>query len=260
MTGTLAVDVSNLHTGIALWPGTGTPRHWQVASVPTRTADEYRVLLRSLLRADGLQPSDVSDCVVGCVVPELASTIEDVVRSLFGVAPLLVGPGTRTGLSIRTDDPREVGADRIANAVAAIERFGTPVLVLDFGTALTVDVVGPEGDYRGAVIAPGIEVAAEGLARKAARLRRIELRAPPRAIAANTEHALQSGIVFGYVGLVEGLVARVRAEIGRARVVATGDGHWLPDLLSLTPVVDAYDPLLTLDGLRRILARHRARA
>jgi type III pantothenate kinase len=259
MAGTLAVDVSNLQTGLALWLPDREPHHWKVASMPARTADEYRVIFAELLAAEGLSTADVSACVLGCVVPELAGTFVSVLKSLFGSAPLVVGPGVRAGLDIRGDDPREVGADRIANAVAARAKYGVPVVVLDFGTALTLDVIGPAGDYLGAVIAPGMEVAAEGLRRRAARLGPIELEAPPRAIATNTTEGLQAGLVFGYVGMAEGLVQRVRAEVGPAPVVATGDGPWLSALLRLTEIVDAYDPLLTLRGLRLILEHHRRR-
>lgn len=254
MSGILAIDVSNTHTTLALWPSAEAddPHHWKVSSDPARTADEHRVLFTQLLARDGFAVRGVAGCVVGCVVPELVGTIERACRELFGVTPLVVRPGVKSGLRIRTDNPRELGADRIANALAARARYGSPVIVLDFGTALTVDVVDPDGDYAGAVIAPGIEVAAEALLRRAARLGSIELVAPPSAIGRDTDHGLQSGLVFGYVGLVEGLVGRVKDEIGGAPVVATGDEHWLPTLLGLTDCVDAYEPLLTLDGLRRI--------
>lgn len=253
MEGVLAIDVSNTHTTMALWlDPEGRPHDWMISSDPARTADEHRVLFTQLLERDGVAASDVSGCVIGCVVPELMGTVERSCRELFGVQPLIVRPGVRSGLRIRTDNPRELGADRIANAIAARDRFGSPVIVLDFGTALTIDVIGPEGDYIGAVIAPGIEIAAEALARRAARLGRIELVAPDSAIGHDTDHGLQSGLVFGYVGLVEGLVSRVLAETGEAPVVATGNEHWLPALLDLTSCVDDYDPLLTLDGLRRI--------
>ena len=251
----LAVDVSNLHTGLAVWPATGPPHHWKVSTQPQRTPDELRALVSDLLESKGVSPDDIDSSVLGCVVPEQLSTFEEALATLLGAPPLVVGPGTRTGLDIGTDDPREVGADRIANAVAARERFGAPVIVLDFGTALTVDVVGADGRYVGAVIAPGLQVAAEGLARNTARLGRFDLRPPASAIAADTEGGLQSGLVLGYIGLVEGLLARVQAEEGPAPVVATGDATWLTDLLELTTAVQAYDPLLTLDGLRRVLAK-----
>jgi len=257
-TGTVAVDVSNTLTTVALWSGDAPVHHWRFATDTMRTADEYQVLLSRLFARDGVAAGDVSACVVGCVVPALTTRMADVCRRLFGREPLIVGPGVHTGLRIDTADPREVGADRIANGVAAMHRFGTPVLVLDFGTALTVDAISADGAYVGAIIAPGLEVAAEGLARRAARLGRIDLVAPPCVVADNTEQALQAGLVYGYVGLMEGLIERARAEIGPARAIATGDAPVVAELLRLTTAIDAYVPLLTLEGLRLIQRRHEA--
>jgi type III pantothenate kinase len=259
MSGLLAIDVSNILTALALWDGDREVHHWQLSSNPLRPADEYRVLLSRLLTNHGLDTAAVGASVMACVVPALTVTLSTACRDLFGQAPLVVGAGIHTGLRISTENPREVGPDRIANAVAARDRWGSPVIVLDFGTALTIDVIGAEGDYLGAIIAPGIEVAAEALAQRTAQLPLIELAPPPRAIATDTEHGLQSGLVFGYLGLVEGLVERTRSEIGPAPVVATGEAAWVPTLLSLTSLVDAYDPRLTLDGLRRIYLRHTGR-
>jgi len=259
MHGILAIDVSNTHTALALWSGERAVQHWVVSTDTARTLDEHVVLVSRLMARDGHDPDDVRGCVIGCVVPELLATVEATCRRLFAASPLVVGPGVASGLAILTENPREVGADRIANAVAARALFGAPVLVLDFGTALTVDVVSAAGAYVGAIIAPGIEVAAEGLARRAARLGRIDLVAPPRAIADNTVQGLQSGLVFGYLGLVEGLVARARDEVGPARVVATGEAACLAEVLAHTFVVEAYEPLLTLDGLRQIYQLQRER-
>lgn len=256
MSGILTIDVGNIHTTLALWDGDTAARHWQLASDPGRTPDEYHVLLTQLLARDGLGSTDVTACAMACVVPALCGTITAACEALFGVTPLAVGPGVRSGLAIRTDYPREVGPDRIANAVAAVARYGSPVVVLDFTTALIIDVVGVDGAYRGAVIAPGIEIAAEALATRTAQLLRTALQPPPKAIATDTERGLQSGLVFGYIGLVEGLVRRVHAEIGPAPVVATGETDWIPRLLEHTAVVDVYAPLLTLDGLRRIYIHH----
>jgi len=260
MSGVLAIDVSNSLTTIALWDGAAVAGHWSLASDPTRTADEYAVLLHRLLTEARLDAREAGGAVLACVVPEMVGTMEAVCERILGIRPLVVGPGVRTGLRIRTENPRELGADRIANAVGAVARHGAPVVVLDFSTALTVDVVGPAGDYLGAVIAPGMAVAAEALSRRTARLGRIELNPPPRAIGATTEEGLQSGLVLGHLGLVEGLVGRVRAEIGPAPTVATGEAPWLVTFLSHSRVIDVYEPLLTLDGLRRIHERHNARS
>ncbi len=264
--GLLAIDVSNTYTSLALWtagspdgagpPPEPAPQHWQIASEPARTVDEHRLVLTQLLASRGLAPPDVAACVIGCVVPELRATVVAACRECFRVDPLVVGPGVRSGLRIRTESPRELGADRIANAVAAVARFGSPVIVLDFSTAVTLDVIGAGGDYLGAIIAPGIDVAAAALAQRTARLRHFDISPPTRAIAEDTEAAVRSGVFFGLVGLIEGLVARVRAEIGPAAVVATGEAPWLPAVVDHTTVIDAYAPLLTLDGLRRIYVRH----
>ncbi len=268
MNGLLAIDVGNTHTSLALWPAgasgranpapPSSPHHWQVASAPSRTVDELRLLVTQLLASCGLAPGDVGACVIGCVVPELHGTVVAACRQLFGVAPLVVGPGVRSGLRIRAESPREVGADRIANAVAAVARFGSPVIVLDFSTAVTLDVIGNDGEYLGAIIAPGIDIAAAALARRTARLHRFDIAPPAKAIASDTESAVRSGLFFGHVGLIEGLVARLQADVGPAAVVATGEAVWLPAVLAHTHVIDAYEPLLTLDGLRRIHARHTA--
>ncbi|MCB0217399.1 MAG: type III pantothenate kinase [Caldilineae bacterium] len=254
----LAIDVSNTHTGLALWSAGGLElepaEHWQIATETGRTPDEYRILFAQLLAASDRPPASVDACVLACVVPEVTEPLTAACRRLFGCAPMTVGPGLRSGLRIRTESPRELGPDRVANAVAAIAHYGAPVMVLDFSTALTVDVVDAAGDYAGAIIAPGIEIAAEALAERTARLRRIDLIAPPTAIAGDTEGALRSGLVFGYIGLVEGLIERVRGEIGPSPAVATGDAPWLAALLAETHAFDDYAPLLTLDGLRRIHA------
>jgi type III pantothenate kinase len=256
--GILAVDVSNTHTALAWWQGEVAIRHWQLATERGRTPDELMLMLAQLLALAGLDRANVAGCVLGSVVPDLVQPMSAACTALFGAPPLVVGPGVSTGLVIHTDDPREVGADRVANAVSAMARFGAPVVVLDFATALTVDLVGADGGYRGAVIAPGLEVAAEALAQRTARLPRARLEPPPNVIATDTEHGLQSGLFFGYLGLVEGLVARAKEALGPAPVVATGEAPWLANLLAHTHVIDAYEPLLTLDGLRRIHERQTA--
>ena len=271
--GLLTFDVSNTHTGIALWhledrsvaPGSvGIPapkdlalEHWQIASSPSRTPDELRVLLLRLLEDRGIDVGSVEACAAACVVPELAAPLRAACQALFGVETLFIGPGLRSGMRIRTENPREVGPDRIANALAAQVRFGMPAIVFDFATALTVDVIDEQGDYAGAVIAPGLDVAAQALTSSTARLGRFDLKPPPTVIANDTVNALRSGVVYGYIGLVEGLVRRVRDDIGDAPAIATGEATWLEDLLAQTEVFDAFAPLLTLDGIRRIYELNR---
>ncbi len=266
--GLLAIDVSNSHIGLALWPDDGSRgerspggngpdpgppiEHWQIATDTRRTPDEYRILFGRLLAGSDLAPEAVGSVVMACVVPEVTEPLTSACRRLFGLAPMQIGPGLRSGLRIRTESPRELGPDRVANAVAARARFGAPVVVMDFGTALTVDVVDAAGDYAGAIIAPGIEIAAQALAERTARLRRIDLVAPDAAIARDTEGALRSGLVYGYLALVEGLVERLRGQLDGGPVVATGDAPWLAALLEHSQAFDHHLPLLTLEGLWRI--------
>jgi type III pantothenate kinase len=268
--GLLTIDVGNATTALALWQGDVAVRHWQLATEAARTADEHRVILAALLGGAGagagsgaglgagLGAGAVGATVLGSVVPAAVAPWVAACEALVGAPPLVVGPGVKSGLRVRTEDPREVGPDRLANAVAALALHGAPVLVLDFSTALTLDVVDKAGDYVGAIIAPGLGIAADALAERAAQLGRVPIAPPPSAIGDSTEAGLQAGLFFGYTGLVEGLVARVRAELGPAPVVATGEAPWVPDLVAHCPSVDGYVPLLTLDGLRRIHARQQA--
>lgn len=253
----LAIDVGNATTGLALWRGAVLLGRWRLASDRSRTLDELRYLVRELLRLDAGPAPTVRGIALACVVPEIEAQFCEVGHDLFNVDPLVVGPGVRTGVPIAAEDPRDVGADRIANAVAAVAGHGSPCIVLDFATALTVDVVGTNGAYEGAIIAPGIEVVARALARGTAGLPSVALVPPATAIANNTVEGLQSGLVFGYQGLVEGLIARVQEALGPAKVVATGDAPWAPGLVAAIDTVDAYDPMLTLEGLRLIFERSR---
>src|SRR5436189_419521 len=217
MTGLLAVDVGNTQTALGLFEGGELTRHWRLATEPQRTGDELGLFLGGLLDLGSLDGIS------------LASTVPALIRShtelAAGVAvPLLVlGPGTRTGIPMRYDDPREVGPDRIANAVAAVERHGAPCIVVDFGTSTNFDVVSAEGEYVGGVLAPGIEISMDALAARAARLFRVDFSAPETVIAKNTAASLQSGLVYGFAGQVDGIVDAIRGELGEeAQTVATG--------------------------------------
>lgn len=248
----LTIDVSNLYTTFAVWRARRAEHHFQIGTDDRRTADELVVCLGRLLEGAAVRPADLEGAAVACVVPTLGGAIAEACARLLGRAPLVVGPGTRTGLEVRTDNPREVGADRIANAVGAIARHGAPVIIVDFATALSIDVVDGAGHYVGAIIAPGIEVSAAALALRTARLGPIDLAAPPSVIGDSTAHSLQSGLVFGHAAMVDGLVARVRASIGPATVVATGESAAAADIVALCRSIDVFEPLLTLDGLDRI--------
>ncbi len=216
-----------------------------------RRGDEYGALLLNLLHQQGLDTSDIKEIALCSVVPPLISTFDELFQRYFHISPLVVGAGVKTGVRIRMDNPREVGADRIVNAAAAHHLYGGPVIVTDLGTATTFDTVSKEGDYLGGAIAPGIITAAEALFTQAAMLPRVELTRPKRAIGTNTIAAMQSGIIFGYVGLIEGIVARIQQELGeKAKVVATGGVAEL--IAKETAVIDVVNPNLTLIGLRLI--------
>lgn len=252
----LAVDTGNTHTVLGLFDGELLRADWRIATRKTETADELGALLRALFAAEGLLPTSVDGVIVSSVVPDWNPILATTARKTFGREALFIAPGVKTGLPILYENPHEVGADRIVNAVAAVHRFGAPVLVLDFGTATTFDVVGPKGEYLGGVIAPGLGISAEALFQAAARLMRVNVKKPARIIGKNTEESVQSGLFHGYVALVEGVVRRLRAELGvEAPVVATGGlATVFEDDL---PFLVAVDPHLTLLGLRLIWEKNR---
>jgi type III pantothenate kinase len=247
----LALDIGNTSIHIGLFNGEQLTATWRIGVEQEKLPDEYGVLLTTLLSTEGLAPKDVKACIIGCDVPPLIPTFEAVCRKFLKCEPLVVGHGLRTGIRILYDNPRQLGADRIIDAVAATKLYGVPVIVVDFGTATVFDAVNANGDYLGGAIAPGIGIASEALFSRAAMLYRVQLEFPPTAIGKNTIHAMQSGILYGYVGLVEGLVARFKEELGEdAKVVATGGlAH---EVASETKCIDVVDPELTLTGLRLI--------
>ena len=247
----LAIDIGNTNIAFGVFEGETLRGTWNVATDLNKTTDEYAVLLSNLLSREGLTLSDIDHVAIACVVPPLEPTFEDLSRRYLGTSPLVVGPGVKTGVRICLDNPHELGADRVANAVAGHRLYGGPLIVIDCGTATTVDAISEEGDYLGGAIAPGIGIAAEALFQRASKLPRIELIPPEHAIGRNTITAMQSGIMFGYVGLIEGLVARIRRELGgKARVVATGGLSRV--IAKETQVVDIVNPHLTLIGLRLV--------
>ena len=252
----LAVDTGNTHTVLGLFDGDELKADWRVATRKDATYDEVGVLIRALFEQAGLDAAGVDGMIVSSVVPDLNRQLAAVGRSCFGVEPLFVEPGVKTGLPILYENPHEVGADRIVNAVAAVHRYGAPVIVLDFGTATTFDVVSARGEYLGGVIAPGLGISAEALFERAARLSRVDVRKPARVIGRTTQESIQAGLFHGYVGLVEGLVRRLRAELGaEAPVVATGG--LAPVFQDELGFLRAVDPGLTLEGLRLIWEKNR---
>jgi type III pantothenate kinase len=245
----LAVDIGNTNVTFGVFDGQDLQATGRFATNITREGDEYAVLMINMLSLEGVDRSQIDGAVLASVVPPLTSTIEDVLRKHFKVKPLRVGAGVKTGLRILYEDPREVGADRIADAVAALRLHKPPLIVVDVGTATVFDAISREGDYVGGAIAPGIGLATEVLATRAAMLRRIDLTPPKKAIGTNTPAAMQSGVLFGYAELVQGMVRRFKDEIGDdAWVVGTGGFATL--MSHLTSVFDHVDHDLTLNGLR----------
>ncbi len=253
----LAMDIGNTNIVVGVFQGTRLEACWRLSTTQPRTADELGIVLHELFDYQHMDPHQVGAAVVASVVPPLTPTVEQMLEKYFDIRPLVVGPGMRTGIDIRYDHPREVGADRIVNAVAAFEHYGGPCIVVDFGTATTFDAIAPDGGYLGGAIAPGIGISTEALFQRAAKLPRVELVRPPRAIGKNTVASMQAGIVIGFAGQVDELVRRISAELGgRPTVVATGG---LASLIAgETTTIDHVDELLTLKGLLILHQRNEA--
>jgi type III pantothenate kinase len=243
----LAVDVGNTQTVLGLYEGEELRDHWRIATEAHRSGDELGALLDALL--PGLHR--IAGVCLSSTVPALVRSYEDFVARFTSARLLVLGPGVRTGVPVRSDDPREVGPDRIANAVAVKERYGAPAIVVDFGTSTNFDVVSAEGEWLGGVLAPGIEISMDALFARAARLFRVEFTAPPTVIGKTTVTSLQSGLVYGFVGQVDEIVTRIRGELGtEAQAIATGG---LADLIAPhSRTIARVDPWLTLDGLRLV--------
>jgi type III pantothenate kinase len=252
----LCVDIGNTNTVLGLYSGDVLAANWRIATNHQYMPDEYAVLLLSLFQLRGYGPEDISGIIISSVVPPVTGTFEELCQAYFGQEPLVVGAGVKTGVRILYENPREVGADRIANAAAVKTLFPGAACVVDFGTATTFDGISPEGDYLGGAIAPGIRIASEALFSRTAKLPRIDLVAPDRAIGRNTVESMQSGILFGYVGLVEGMVDRFRRELGdEMRVIGTGGLARV--IARCAPMFDEVDPWLTLKGLHLIYDMNR---
>jgi type III pantothenate kinase len=247
----LAVDVGNTQTVFGLYDGDRLAEHWRVSTEAERTGDELAVLVGRLLELGDAGFEEIHGVCLGSTVPPLVRAYEELARDYAEARLLVLGPGTRTGIPIVYDDPREVGPDRIANAVAARERYGSPSIVVDFGTSTNFDIVSAAGEYVGGVLAPGIEISMEALFARAARLVKVDFVEPPSVIGKTTVAGLQSGLVYVFAGQVDGIVRRVRDEIGdTAPVVATGG---LAELIAPhAETIDHVDPLLTLEGLRLV--------
>lgn len=251
----MAVDIGNTTIALGLFEGKKPVKSWKLKTDREKTSDEYAAVLLTLFRLSGHDPGAIAGGIISSVVPPLTPVFEEVCRSFFRVEPRVVGPGLKTGMPILYENPLEVGADRIAAAVAAFEKYGGPLIIVDFGTATTFDAISARGEYLGGAIAPGIQISAEALYLKTAKLPRIEIRKPKKAIGRTTVSSMQSGLYFGYVGLVTRTIEEIRKELATgARVIATGGGGLIvPELTD----IEAYEPDLVLEGLRIIFDRNR---
>lgn len=253
----LAIDVGNTHTVVGVYEGETLLRHFRLSTARERTADEWGLLCQLALRHRGIDPGAIRAAAVSSVVPPLQHTLERMGEAYFGVRPLFVGPGVKTGMPILYDDPREVGADRIVNAVAAYARWPGSLIVVDFGTATTFDVITARGEYLGGAIVPGVHISVGALSQHASRLPRVDLQRPRTVIGRNTEASMLSGIVHGYAAMVDGLCGRIEAELGGPvqKVVATGGSARL--FAGVSERIAEVDEFLMLDGLRLIWERNR---
>ena len=252
----LAIDIGNTSVAIGVFDGEELVATFRIATDQDNFADEYAILLLGLLRSRDLEPADIGAAILSSTVPPLIQTFQAVCRAHFGVEPIVVGPGVKTGVRVLYDNPREVGPDRILHAVAALDRYDPPLIIVDLGTACVFDAVSRDGDYLGGAIAPGLGLASQALFSRAAMLHRVSISHPDGPIGRNTVHSMQSGIFFGYVELVRGMVRRFKEEIGEEAIVI-GTGGYADLIAEEAGCFDAMEPDLNLDGLRIVWEANR---
>ncbi len=253
----LAIDVGNTNIVLGVYRGKSLECSWRIRTVRDYTLDEFSIIISGLFTSRGLTFSLVDDVIISCVVPPMLNNLEQFCRREFGKKPLIVGPGIKTGMPVLYDNPREVGADRIVNAVAAYEKYRSSLIVVDFGTATTFDAISAQGEYLGGAISPGVMISSEALFQKASKLPRVEIFSRPKSVVAkDTVSSMSAGIIFGFAGMVDGIITRMKKEMGsNPRVIATGG--LAPLMMSEATTMDEEDQNLTLEGLRIIYERNR---
>ncbi len=247
----LAIDIGNTNIVIGVYDQDKLKYNWRISTVSSKTSDELGILYRQLFEYKNLPFDSISEIVISSVVPTIMPAMEDMCKEYFRIKPLIVGPGIKTGLVIKFENPKEVGADRIVNGIAAIEKYGAPVIVVDFGTATTYDAISAEGFYLGGAIAPGIGISMEALFKETAKLPRVELIKPEDIIGKTTVSCMQSGIIYGFIGQIDGIVGRMKKELGEG-VMAVATGGLAPFIAVHCETIDYVDQFLTLDGLKSI--------
>ena len=253
----LVFDIGNTNMVLGVYEGEKLIRHWRIGTDSNKTSDEYGILITSLFNHDNINISDIENVIISSVVPNVMHSLENFCKKYCDKNPLIVGPGIKTGLNIKYDNPKQVGADRIVNAVGGIEKYGYPLIIVDFGTATTFCAISEKGEYLGGTISPGIKISSDALFQKASKLPRIELIKPGMSICKNTVSAMQSGIIYGYVGLVEKIIQMMKKELNKenVKVIATGGLSTL--IASESKDIDVVDRFLTLDGLRIIYDKNK---
>lgn len=256
----LVIDIGNTNMAFGVFKGDHLEQTWRIATSQVKTSDEYGLIFSQLLSCNGLAPRQISDIIIGSVVPSVMSTIEAACERYLGIIPMVVGQGTKTGLEIRYDNPKEIGADRIINSVAGVKKYGSPLIIVDIGTAITFDTISNEGAFIGGAIAPGIGIASEALFQRASKLPRVELMPPKRVVGKTTVEAMQSGIVLGYIGMIDYIVECIMQEQGwtkdTVRVIGTGGFSKL--IASQSRYIEEVDKMITLEGLKIIYERTKA--